>query len=158
MVRVMNKFQIALEITGLLLLAGMFAFIYIQWNQLPQQIPAHYNAMGEIDRWGSKTEILIMPIIGIFLYVLLTTVSFFPGLWNVPVQITEENKEVVYQHTRNLLIFLKVEMIAVFFYITYYMATIQPLPITFLPVFMIILFFPIVYYMVRIRRLKTRRI
>lgn len=33
---------------------------------LPDQIPAHYNIYGEVDRWGSKWEIFILPIISIF--------------------------------------------------------------------------------------------
>lgn len=34
---------------------------------LPDQIPGHYNAMGEIDRWGSKFEVLIFPMATIFM-------------------------------------------------------------------------------------------
>ena len=30
---------------------------------LPDKIPAHYNFAGEIDRWGSKYENLLFPII-----------------------------------------------------------------------------------------------
>ena len=28
---------------------------------LPDEMPAHYNAQGEVDRWGSKYEMLIFP-------------------------------------------------------------------------------------------------
>ncbi|MGA9189324.1 MAG: DUF1648 domain-containing protein, partial [Methanosarcina sp.] len=118
-----TKFQIALETIGLLLLVGMIFFVYTQWNQIPQQVPMHYNAVGEIDRWGSKYEILFLPAISILLYVFITAVSFFPQIWNVPVQITDENKEVVYLSTKDLLIFVKVEMLTLFFYINYHTAT-----------------------------------
>lgn len=30
---------------------------------LPEQIPAHYNFAGEVDRWGSKYESLIFPVV-----------------------------------------------------------------------------------------------
>jgi uncharacterized membrane protein len=30
---------------------------------VPDEIPAHYDAMGIIDRWGSKYELLILPIL-----------------------------------------------------------------------------------------------
>lgn len=30
---------------------------------LPQKIPVHYNLAGEVDRWGSRLEILIIPIL-----------------------------------------------------------------------------------------------
>ena len=29
---------------------------------LPERIPAHYNLAGEIDRWGSRLEIFILPV------------------------------------------------------------------------------------------------
>ena len=38
----------------------------IALNFLPEQIPAHYGANGEVTRWGSKYESLIVPIISIF--------------------------------------------------------------------------------------------
>ena len=38
----------------------LIAFIAIQF--LPDQIPAHYNALGEIDRWGSKYEEFVLAV------------------------------------------------------------------------------------------------
>ncbi len=148
-----TKFQIALETIGLLLLVGMIFFIYTQWNQIPQQVPMHYNSVGEIDRWGSKYEILFLPAISILLYVFITAVSFFPQIWNVPVQITDENKEVVYLSTKDLLISVKVEMLTLFFYINYHTATAQPLSIAFSPVFIIIIFGTLIFFIVRTIRL-----
>lgn len=152
-----TKFQIVLEIIGLLILIGIIAFVCIQWDRLPPQIPGHYNAMGKIDRWGSKSEIVIMPIIGAFIYALITMIYFFPETWNLPVQVTDENKETVHSRARSLLIFTKVEMLGIFFYITYYMATTQPLPIAFLPVSLIILFCTITFFILRIRRAGIRK-
>ena len=103
-----TKFQIVLETIGLILIVGMIIFVYTQWDQIPQQVPMHYNAMGEIDSWGSKYEILFLPAISILLYVFITAVSFFPQIWNVPVRITDENKEAVYLSSKDLLIIMKV--------------------------------------------------
>ena len=36
-------------VTLLPIVAGL-----ILWNQLPEQIPTHWNASGEIDGWSSK--------------------------------------------------------------------------------------------------------
>jgi len=38
------------------LAAGLIALPF-----LPEQIPAHYNAAGQVDRWGSRYETLIFP-------------------------------------------------------------------------------------------------
>ena len=52
-----------LLITSLILLVPMLAGILL-WNQLPAQIPSHWNAAGEIDRWSSKAfAVFCMPLI-----------------------------------------------------------------------------------------------
>lgn len=42
-----------LAISSVVLLLPMLAGI-ILWNQLPEQMPSHWNAVGEIDGWSSK--------------------------------------------------------------------------------------------------------
>lgn len=152
-----TKLQLALEITGLLFLVGMIVFIYTQWDQIPQQVPMHYNLRGEIDSWGSKYQTLILPTISILLYIFITVVSFFPQIWNVPVQITDENKEVVYLSTKNLIIFMKVEMLTIFFYLNYHTVIAQPLSIIFLPISMIIIFGTLIFFIVRTIRLGNEK-
>lgn len=48
-------------LTGLPLVVTAFALQF-----MPDSIPVHYNIAGEIDRWGSKYESLIMPVVIIF--------------------------------------------------------------------------------------------
>lgn len=48
----------------LILLGFVLAGIFL--SMAPDQIPAHYNIRGEVDRWGSKYEFLIMPVINLF--------------------------------------------------------------------------------------------
>lgn len=43
---------------------------------MPESVPMHYDAMGQIDRWGSKWEQLIVPII-ILVSSLLWTVIIY---------------------------------------------------------------------------------
>ena len=42
-----------LMITSIVILLPILAGL-ILWNQLPEQIPSHWNAVGEIDGWSSK--------------------------------------------------------------------------------------------------------
>ena len=52
-----------LVITSLVILLPMVAGV-ILWNQLPQQMPSHWNAAGEIDGWSSKPfSVFGMPLI-----------------------------------------------------------------------------------------------
>lgn len=152
-----TKLQVALEVTGLLLLLGMFLFIFIKWNIIPNKIPGHYNSIGEIDRWGSKSEIIIAPIIGAFLYALLTGISFMPETWNIPTKISDFNKELVYKHTKSLLIFMKIELIGIFFYITYQTVTTNPLSSYFLPVQLLVIFGTIIYFVILILKSEKKK-
>jgi uncharacterized membrane protein len=50
-----------------MLLMAMIIFVCMQWNQLLDKMPGHYNAIGEVDRWGSKSEIIVLPIVAALL-------------------------------------------------------------------------------------------
>ena len=152
-----TKFQVALEIVGSLLLLGMIIFICIKWSQIPDLVPGHYNAMGEIDRWGSKIEIIILPLISIFIYAIITGFSFFPETWNIPVKISNFNKEAIYKCTRSLLIFMKVEVVGLFFYLTYHTVTLQPLSAYFLPVQLLVIFSTLIYFTVLILKAEKKK-
>ena len=56
------------------ILAGMFLGLFLFWSRIPDQVPGHYNGAGEIDRWGSKWELLIPLGVTAFLYLLLTAI------------------------------------------------------------------------------------
>ena len=43
----------------------LLPFIYLAyiWNELPENVPLHWNLEGEIDRYGDKSELLIIPFV-----------------------------------------------------------------------------------------------
>ena len=52
-----------LIITSIVILLPILVGV-ILWNQLPEQIPSHWNAAGEIDKWSSKPfAVFGMPLI-----------------------------------------------------------------------------------------------
>ena len=129
-----SKFQLILEMIGAMILMAFFIFIIKSWGSIPDMVPGHYNALGGIDRWVDKTQILIMPIIGGAMYFGLTIVTFFPKIWNVPSAKTEKGKKDVYRCIKTMIILLKIEILGVFFYITSYSAQSLKLPKIFLPI------------------------
>ena len=60
-----------------ILLAGI-VYVAVRYAQLPAEIPSHYNFYGEIDGYGSRGTLWIMPVIGILCDALMLAVSFFP--------------------------------------------------------------------------------
>lgn len=57
----MEKFKKEIPYLSISLLP--FAYLAYIWPSLPQRVPMHWNASGEIDRWGDKSETLMIPIL-----------------------------------------------------------------------------------------------
>ncbi|MDQ0270588.1 DUF1648 domain-containing protein [Cytobacillus purgationiresistens] len=91
------------DIIGGLSFISAIVFLIISWAQLPEQVPGHYNAAGEVDRWGSKFELFILPIIGIFMWLFLGILEKFPHVHNYPDRLNEANAEAFYLNSRKLL-------------------------------------------------------
>ena len=61
-------FDRALLAVGLLALAGSALFLALSWRAMPDQIPTHFDAAGQIDGWGPKSTALILPILGVLMF------------------------------------------------------------------------------------------
>jgi uncharacterized membrane protein len=60
------------EVPSLLLLAVMLVLLATTWPVAPDRVPVHWNAAGEIDRYGSKAfGLLFPPVLAFGLYLLL---------------------------------------------------------------------------------------
>ena len=61
-----------IEIALLALIAMMFAAALIMWPTAPSDIPVHWNAGGEVDRYGGKFEgLLLLPLMALGIYLLM---------------------------------------------------------------------------------------
>ena len=87
-----------------------------------------YDFAGEVSRWGSKWEALILPGIGVFMYVLLSVMARFPSIWNVPRARSPQGQTMVYHYAKTMIICLKFEMIAMFWVMSYFIMQARPLP------------------------------
>ncbi len=135
----MAKFQTFLEIIGLILVLGMILYLGIRWNQIPDQIPGHYNAKGEITKWTSKKEMLALPAVSILIYFFISAISLIPTLLFHPDK-SGGKSSMTFRTIKLMLTLSKVEMISIFIFIIYYISTAAPLPSAFLPVSLILFF------------------
>lgn len=141
-----TKFQKLLELLGVILIVLFIGFIAMSWANIPDKIPGHYNAAGVVDRWADRWEVLMLPVITLLLYGGLSIISLFPQIWNVPQPKKESNKYQVYSTMKTMLILMKIEMTANFFFLSYFSVKGRNLPIIYLPIFLIIIFGSIIYY------------
>lgn len=107
-----------LSILALLLLLVLPAAYF---TDLPDSIPQHYNARGEADGFGSKRIIWALPVIGAFLFGLLTLLSRMPHIYNYPLQITEENAPYQYKLAARMIRMLKALILLMFAFLTWKM-------------------------------------
>lgn len=80
----------------------------MNWHRIPDHVPVHFNESGEADRSGSKFELVGLPIIGLFLFVLMSLLEKAPHMHNYPDRINESNAGRFYLHSRKLLNILKI--------------------------------------------------
>jgi uncharacterized membrane protein len=97
-----TKYEKFLDIIGGGLFIVSIIFIISQWSTLPEEIPAHFNGAGEVDRWGSKNEVFILPGIGIFLWIFLGLLEKAPYMHNYPSRLNESNVKAFYLNSRKL--------------------------------------------------------
>jgi uncharacterized membrane protein len=77
------------------------------WKSIPQVVPSHFDLSGKVDATGSKSFLLIIPGITIFMYALLTILSRFPHTFNYPFPVTSDNAERLYRVGREMMCWLK---------------------------------------------------
>lgn len=133
-----------------IMLIGTLIYLIVCWSTIPDQIPTHYNAAGEIDDWGGKGMIWFTVIISWALYLGISFVERYPDMWNTGVEITRKNSEKVYRLLKYLIRTSKLIMTAVFSTLIIFPAMEKPLPVWFTPVYLILLTGNAVFWLIRI--------
>ncbi len=106
----LTKLEKFLEIMGYLTLAALWLSVIINYFDLPDQIPIHFNGVGKADDYRGKNSIFIFPIICTFLFLVVSLRGNNPEDFIYKVKITEENRDALY---RNQLNFVRVSKIMV---------------------------------------------
>lgn len=134
-------------------------YIIVMWGKLPDEIPGHFNGAGEVDRWGTKIELFILPFIGLLLWVLMGLLEKVPHLHNYPARLNESNVERFYLNSRKLLNEIKNICLMIFALISFQMVQIalgeaQSLGWWFLPLVIIGAGVPIIKGMIELSKIK----
>lgn len=144
-------YNIILDLTCGILLIISTTNALTNWMKLPQIIPSHFNFAGDVNGFGNKNFILILPSIMIFLFIVFTILEKFPNRFNYPIKINYSNAETQYNLAVKLLKITKVEILIIFTYLSNTIinsAIIGKLTINkmFLPIILISLLLTIVIY------------
>ena len=61
--KIIMKINIKKELSLIAIVAAPFIYLASIWKGLPASVPLHWNIKGEIDRYGDKSELLLIPIL-----------------------------------------------------------------------------------------------
>lgn len=74
-----------------LTLAGLFAYIWYQMDQIPGLVPTRFDISGNVSVWQPKSMLYVTPGIGVFVFMILAFVRLDPRFVNIPVKVNEKN-------------------------------------------------------------------
>ena len=143
-----------IEILGWLLICAVWGLTILNYTNLPDIIPTHYNGAGVADGFGEKWMILTLPLVATVLFVGCTIINKFPHIFNYPTEITAENALRQYTNATRMIRFLKLIVVLIFGLIAF--KTIQNgngqaegLGVWFLPLTLGLIFIPLSYFVVK---------
>ena len=144
---------------GVASIIGMILYIALSWAALPETVPIHFNAAGEVDGWRSKWSIIILPIITILLHIFMEIIERKPHIHNYPERLTEQNAAQFYKEscqTLNLTKNITTLMLAYIAIRSILVALekVQGLGIAIMGLFLVILSFVIIRGMIRMSKIK----
>ena len=150
-------FQKILLYLSVLSLIVPLIYIVATWTSIPDQIPTHFNASGEADAWNSKTSVIVLIVVQVFIFILMLFSLLFPQIWNFPVKLTQNNAEAAYRYTRSMLCWMTLGINAMFSYINIQSCRGASLGVFFLPVTLGAIAFILIFYMIRVIRLPKSK-
>lgn len=143
-----------MELPGWLLIIVSWVLVIYHYSALPEKIPIHYNAAGEVDHLGSRATIVTLPLIATILFFGMTLLTRYPHVFNYPVNITPSNAGRHYKNSTRLLRYLKTVLPLIFLVILLQTIRIAgreatQLNVWFLPVLVLLILGPLIIYLVR---------
>ena len=72
----------AIELLCWISIMAIWLLTIISYTNLPDIIPTHYNAEGDVDGFGGKRMILIEPFIATVIFFGMTILNKFPHTYN----------------------------------------------------------------------------
>lgn len=140
------------ELTSFLLMAGAGVWLFFCWDSISEEVAVHFDIQGQIDRKDSKEHLLIVWGISCFSWLTMSLLCFFPGLFNFPVKVTEENRKRLESLGVDMILLLNLIIMGMFSHLLYCMAYSRPTmcPLMFTGAFIVV----IIWFMIQCFRLR----
>jgi uncharacterized membrane protein len=80
----------------------------------PEKVPMHFNVKGEVDRYGGKISLFLLPVIGTIIFIGLHYLAKVPHIYNYPFTITDKNYKSAYQSASSMIHIIKFLIVVLF--------------------------------------------
>ena len=149
-----NVLDVIETVVSLLCIVGAVVYLFLAWGSIPDRVPGHYNALGEVDHWSGKNRLIVLPIISWLIFGFITLVERYPQIWNTGITVTEQNRERVYRLLKNLIALVKMYVLLMFASLTVLSSLALNLPMWYILAFLVALFGTIAVCIVQLNRLR----
>ncbi len=150
--KIKTKFGMAMQILCVLCLAGSTLFLAAGWEQIPSEIPGHYNFAGEADSMTGKGSLILLLVLSWLMYLGISILEQFPQIWNTGVKITEQNQASVYRTLYHMVVCLKLSLVLIFSFLTIWHE--NYLPFWFFTAAMCLTFGPMIFFLVQLWKVR----
>jgi len=114
-----QSIDIVIELASITVLLLMWVHLILEFGNLPDSIPSHFNAAGEPDNYSNKLFLWFLPALASVIFLGLFLLNRFPHLHNYMVNITEENALRQYRFSTRVLRVVNFLCGLIFAYINY---------------------------------------
>lgn len=108
--------EVALGFLSFLGTVAIIAIAVYFYGQLPDQIPGHFNAAGQVTDYQGRAFSFFLPALAVVFFVGFSLLKRIPHLYNYPTRITPENAGWLYRQGRTLLGWVQLEGVWLFAY------------------------------------------
>jgi uncharacterized membrane protein len=99
---------------AIFLLLILWCFTCLMYMHAPEKVPMHFNAKGDVDSYGGKISLFLLPLIGTIIFVGLHYLAKVPYIYNYPFTITEKNFANAYKSASNMMYIVKFLIVLLF--------------------------------------------
>ena len=110
----------AMEMLSILLLVCCFIPLLKIGQLSGSEVPTHFDFTGAVDRTGKASDLIALPLMAFFIFVILTLAEKFPKLINAPKKLSERGKEFIAANGWKVMREIKLCGMALMAYITYW--------------------------------------
>lgn len=147
-----TKFDLMMNSIAVVVLAAATLFLLLNWENLPERIPSHYNFKGEPDAYGGTGSLIFLMVTGWIIVLMMCILGKFPKYWNTGVERTPANEAVINRIVKDMMGVMIVSISLLFSYMLIVPVLQMNMGVWFMPLMLFVIFGTMIVTVVRLIR------